>query len=105
MNKIINFHPSVAPDCFDVNKVYAPMRLLIKDGLSNLHTYQMALLDYAWERGYTIHIWYNTGTTYQFDEFYPGRYVYGKELRKEHNFGRLWIGGALGDHVISGYRE
>lgn len=104
MNKIMNFHPSESPTDFNVIKSYAFTRLMIQDGRTDLHTYQMALLDLAWDKGYTIHIWYQTDKCYMFDEFYPGRYVYGKELRKEHNLGRLWTGAALGDHLITGYK-
>ncbi|ARB11619.1 hypothetical protein CB7_145 [Pectobacterium phage vB_PatM_CB7] len=105
MTKIINFHPDVAPDEFNVIHNYAPARELIRRGADGVHTSQMALLDLAWDFGYSIHIWYRTDSGYIFDEFYPGCYVYGKELRKEHSMQRLWVGGALGDHGITGVRH
>lgn len=104
MNKVINFHPGTPLREFNIDHHYVTVKDLIAWDKGNIHTSQMALLDRAWDAGYTIHIWYRTDQGYTFDEFYPGRHVYGKELRKEHSMQRLWVGGALGDHLVTGYR-
>lgn len=103
---IVNFHPSDAPTRFNVHSSFSYTDLLIfKEGLNDVHTYQMALLDRCWEKGLTIRIWYQDEHGYKYDEFKPGMSVYGKVLRREHNLYRLWVGGALGDHVVSGFRN
>lgn len=103
---IVNFHPSDAPTRFNVHSSFSYTDLLIfKEGLNDVHTYQMALLDRCWEKGLTIRIWYQDEDGYKYDEFKPGMSVYGKILRREHNLYRLWVGGALGDHMVSGFRN
>lgn len=103
---IVNFHPSDAPLSFNVHSSFAYCDFLIfKSRLNDVHTYQMALLDRCWEKGLIIRIWYQDGYGYKYEEFKPGMSVYGKVLRREHNFYRLWVGGALGDHVVSGFRN
>lgn len=106
MSKTVNFHPDSAPLRFNVHGPFGYSDLLIfKEGLDNVHTYQMALMDRAWEKGMTIRIWYQDVDCYTYEEFKYGTVAYGKELRKEHNFYRLWVGGALGDHLITGFRS
>lgn len=103
---IVNFHPSDAPTRFNVHSSFSYTDLLIfKEGLNDVHTYQMALLDRCWAKGLTIRIWYQDVDCYKYDEFKPGMSVYGKVLRQEHYFYRLWVGGALGNHVITGFRN
>lgn len=103
---IVNFHPCEAPTRFNVHSSFSYTDYLIfKEGLNDVHTYQMALLDRCWDKGMTIRIWYQDEDCYKYDEFKPGMQVYGKALRPEHNLYRLWVGGALGDHVINGFRN
>lgn len=106
MTKTVNFHPNEAPLRFNVHGSFGHSDFLIfKECLDNVHTYQMALLDRAWEKGLNIRIWYQDVDMYTFTQFKHGDSVYGKELRKEHNFYRLWVGGALGDHLITGFKS
>lgn len=104
MDKIINFHPNVAPSAFNVICSYVPTAQLIAWGDDGIHTYQMALLNSAWDAGYTIRIWYRTDKESTFDEFYDGGYVHNTQLRKEHNIQKLWAAGVLGKHLVTGYK-
>lgn len=106
MSRIVNFHPNEAPLRFNVHGSFGYSDYVIfKEGVNDVHTYQMGLLDRAWERGLIIRIWYQDVDLYTYVEFKHGDVAYGKELRKEHNFYRLWVGGALGNHLITGFKE
>lgn len=106
MTKIVNFHPTCAPLRFNVHGSFGYSNYLIfKEGLDDAHTYQMALMNRAWEKGMTLRIWYLDVDYYTFTEFNHGDVVYGKELRKEHNIYRLWVSGALGEHLTSGFKS
>lgn len=104
---IVNFHPNEAPLRFNVHSSFSYCNFLIfESGVTEeVHTYQMALLDRCWDKGMTIRIWYQDEDCYKYDEFKPGMSVHGKALRSEHNLYRLWAGGALGDHLINGFRN
>jgi len=106
MTRTVNFHPNEAPTRFDVQSSFGYSNFLIfEEGIDDVHTYQMALLACTWEKGLTIRIWYQDVDFYTYAEFKHGDVVYGKELRKEHNFYRLWVGGALGDHLVTGFKS
>lgn len=106
MYKIVNFHPSEAPLRFNVHSSFGYSEYLIfNEGLDDVHTYQMALLDKAWEQGSVVRIWYQDKYGYYvYDQFSYGMHLpSGKQLRKEHSLFRLWISSALGEHLRTGY--
>lgn len=105
MSKIVNFHPSEAPLKFNVHGSFGHSELLIfRCDNTDVHTYQMALLDKVWEEGATVRIWYQGWDGYTYDEFRYGISLpSGKVLRKEHSLFRLWISSSLGEHLRTGY--
>lgn len=103
MMRVVNFHPGEAPIAFNVHGSFGySAHLIFEEGLDDIHTYQMALLEQAWERGLVIRIWYLDQGLYEYDEFTHGCFVNGKELRRHHNMLRLWSGRALGEHLVKG---
>lgn len=106
MPKIASFHPEDAPTKFGhVLASYAMSKIFLDSHPTvEVHTHQMGLLPEAWERGFTIRIWYQGLESYTYDEFKVGDFTpSGKVLRKEHNMFRLWVSGALGEHLSQGY--
>lgn len=105
MSKIVNFHPNEAPLRFNVHSSFGYSNFLIfKERHNDVHTYQMALLNRAWDNGMTVRIWYQDHDCYTYDEFTHGQVVCDKFLRNEHNLLKLWISGALGEHTVTGFK-